>query len=94
MLVRGEIVFCAASFARSTTVLHELGHVLGLYHAPVGTNDLMDPNLSSRRATTFGPRETLALRMMLERRPGNRFPDSDRGLGASSARAEHIIVCH
>jgi len=95
MLVKGDIVFCDASIARNTiVVLHELGHAFGLGHAPVGTNDIMEPTLVPRRATTFGPRETLALRMMLERPPGNRFPDSDRGLSASSARAEHIIVCH
>jgi hypothetical protein len=92
-IVSGEIVYCSPQAARSSTVVHEVGHAFGLQHAPVGTNDVMAPTFGARRATTFGPRESLVMRMMLDRTPGNRFPDSDRTVSASSAIEERRTVC-
>jgi hypothetical protein len=92
VIVSGEIVFCDRQVARSPTVTHELGHAFGLEHAPAGSNDIMEPAFSSRRATSFGPRESLVMRMMLDRTPGNRFPDSDRTIAASALR-ERVTVC-
>lgn len=92
VIVSGEIVFCDRQVARSATVTHELGHAFGLEHAPTGSNDIMESTFGSRRATRFGPRESLVMRMMLDRAPGNRFPDSDRGIAASSVR-ERLTVC-
>ena len=94
VVVSGEIVYCSMQIARSSTVVHELGHAFGLQHAPSGSNDVMEPAFSSRRAAAFGPRESLVLRMMLDRDPGNRFPDSDRGLTVSTRFERRRIVCH
>jgi hypothetical protein len=40
----------------------------------------------------FSPAEKLALRLMYQRRPGNTFPDDDRGLGAAQA-GETVVLC-
>jgi hypothetical protein len=48
----------------------------------------------SRRATTLGPRESLVMRLMLDRPPGNRYPDNDRTATASSTRTETVTVCY
>jgi hypothetical protein len=92
VVLSGQIVYCRIQVARSATVTHELGHAFGLNHAPRGTNDVMEPTFTSGRAESFGPRESLVMRMMLDRTPGNRFPDSDRTIGASSVR-ERVTVC-
>jgi hypothetical protein len=36
---------------------------------------------------------SLVMRMMLDRPAGNRFPDSDRGVGGASATEERVTVC-
>jgi hypothetical protein len=92
-LVSAEVVFCSTSAARSATVGHELGHTFGLRHAP-DDRDLMFFQFSNRRATAFGPRESLLMRLMLDRPPGNRYPDNDRGATTSAAISERITVCH
>lgn len=93
VIVSGQIVFCDRQVARTSTVTHEVGHAFGLQHAPAGSNDVMEPAFGSRRATVFGPRESVVMQMMLDRAPGNRFPDSDRGIAASSAPRERTVVC-
>jgi hypothetical protein len=40
------------------------------------------------------PREALAMRLLLLRRPGNRFPDNDRDVSGSSATRRETIVCY
>ena len=36
VIVSGAILFCDMQIARSSTVVHELGHAFGLQHAPLG----------------------------------------------------------
>jgi hypothetical protein len=92
-LVSAEIVLCSMSIARTATIGHELGHTFGLRHSP-DADDIMFFRFGTRRATTFGPRESLLMRLMLDRFAGNRFPDDDRGATASSARSERLTVCY
>ncbi len=79
----GRMVFCSLDAARTPTAAHELGHTFGLRHSP-RDRDLMFGTFSGARSVRFGSRETLAIQLMLERRGGNRFPDSDRDVGAGS----------
>jgi hypothetical protein len=92
-LVSAEVVFCSFAAARSATVAHELGHTFGLRHSP-DDRDLMYFQFSSRRATTFGPRESLLMRLMLDRPPGNRFPDNDRSASAAGGTSERVTICY
>ena len=74
-------------------VLHELGHTLGLYHSS-STADVM--YCSSGRPFNFSPRETLTMKLVRQRRTGNRWPDNDRM--ASSPASLHsgdreVIAC-
>jgi hypothetical protein len=92
-LTRAEIILCSWAVAQSATVGHELGHTFGLRHSP-DDRELMYFQFGSRRATTFGARESLLMRLMLERPPGNRYPDDDRTAIAASARTERVTVCY
>jgi hypothetical protein len=77
------VTFCGIETAsRLSTVVHELGHSLGLRHS-AGEYDVMYP-YTSTRVETFSARERLALSLMLQRGPGNRFPDNDRSAGAAN----------
>jgi len=86
------IVFCQPDAARSITVAHELGHTFGLRHS-LSTADLMYSTFSASRSTTFSAREALVMRLMTERRGGNRFPDDDRQVSGTSASRTEVIVC-
>lgn len=93
-LVGGEIVSCVIDALYTSTVTHELGHSVGLQHAP-GELDVMAPFFSRRRSQDFTPREALAMRLMLTRRAGNRWPDNDRDTRPSSgALRSWTVVCH
>lgn len=86
------ITYCVEDAPRSPTVGHELGHVFGFGHSP-DVRDLMYPVFERSRPGSFSDREALLMRLMLQRRAGNRFPDSDRGPGASAAARERITYC-
>jgi hypothetical protein len=73
-------------------VTHELGHTLGLQHSP-RDREVMFRFFGARRSTRFGSREALMLRLMLERRAGNRFPDNDRAIAASGETGTVTIAC-
>jgi hypothetical protein len=90
-IVGGQIVFCELSTARSATAAHEVGHSLGLQHSN-SSRDLMYGTFVRGRPTSLTPREGLAVRLMLERRGGNRFPDNDRGVTVTGARTR-VTVC-
>ena len=73
----GRILYCSVAGARSVTLVqHELGHTWGLYHSP-SPADMMYCS-SSGRAAQFSSRERLVMKLMRQRRAGNRWPDDDR----------------
>lgn len=83
-IVSARIVYCVDDAPRSSTVTHELGHTFGLSHSP-NEREVMAPNFSRSRANDFSARESLAMQLMLQRRPGNRHPDNDRDMGSTQS---------
>jgi hypothetical protein len=67
------------------TLLHEMGHVMGLSHSP-STRDVMTPGAGpGTRVAEYQPDEATCLTMMyFHRRAGNLPPDRDPGAGARS----------
>jgi hypothetical protein len=90
--VRAVIVYCDPKWARTAVVSHEMGHTFGLYHSP-DSKELMYAFFDGHGAVDFGARESLEMRLMLQRPGGNQFPDDDRGVGATGVSGTHVIVC-
>ncbi len=89
----GSIVYCVPGAPRTGTVVHEMGHSFGLLHSPNRT-DLMYFSFVSGRSEIYTPREALAMRLMMDRPAGTRFPDNDRETsGATSEDFIHVIRC-
>jgi hypothetical protein len=77
---------------RTNTMLHELGHVLGLGHS-IDEADVMYVDGKRTDDRRFSERELVTLRMMyLRRRPGNTAPDRDPGLGPAAPAASTAIT--
>lgn len=74
----GEVVYCTLTVARTKTVIHELGHTLGLQHVYSYSHDVMNPQYTYDRRPRFTDREGLIMNLLFERPAGNRYPDSDR----------------
>lgn len=95
-ILEASIVFRSFSLARRVPlVLHELGHVFGLGHSP-RSGDVMWAGPELYETSDFSPREKLAIDLMLQRLPGNRFPDSDESVmsgAASAARGPSVLFC-
>lgn len=85
---RAEILGSRGSDYRST-LLHEMGHVLGVGHSPID-RDVMRPGGSATpggKAAEFQPDETRCFLMMYRhRRAGNFPPDRDPGVTSAAAR--------
>src|SRR6185436_18187550 len=90
--VRAVIVYCDPKSARTAVVSHEMGHTFGLYHSPV-SKELMYAFFDGHGAAEFGARESLEMRLMLQRPGGNQFPDDDRSVRATGVSGTHVIVC-
>jgi hypothetical protein len=77
---------------------HEIGHMLGLEHSTApGVMAVVDGVSIGffyfRANGDYSPTEKLVLRLMTERRAGNRFPDNDRTAAARSLQQRQRIVC-
>jgi hypothetical protein len=91
-IVGGRITFSGLRYARDVRfVTHELGHALGLQHSSDG-GDMMHFSCGVGCAEAFSERERLTIRLLLQRRPGNAYPDRDRALPAPSASGLSVIV--
>ncbi len=96
-IIGGEVKFIATTNIdggyRTNTLLHEIGHILGLGHSP-DPNDVMSVLPDRTTVRRYSGNEGLALTMMyVRRRAGNAFPDNER-LGLSSLRpSSETIAC-
>lgn len=80
-IVGGRIVYSNRPSFRPARdvryVAHELGHALGLQHSIVAT-DMMYYTAHLTSPEIFTEAEKLTIKLLLQREPGNRFPDRDR----------------
>jgi hypothetical protein len=86
-----RIVFVSLKVARIVSIVtHELAHTFGLEHSR-SAQDLMYPMVAEHKV--LSSRETLAIDLMLKRRPGNRFPDNDQAGAEAMSRYVDVVVC-
>ena len=91
-ITRAEITFCGTAIAATLgTVVHELGHTMGLRHS-LDRRDTMYPFPESSRAPAPTAREALTMSLMRARRSGTLWPDNDRDAGGAAAvRVETVV---
>lgn len=84
VVVGGRVVFATLTAARDARFLaHELGHALGLQHSTVPT-DMMFYACGEGSPFAFTANERRTIKLLLQRPPGNRFPDDDRSAGVET----------
>ena len=91
-IVRGVVAYCDPKAARNAVVGHELGHTFGLQHSPE-KGELMYRFFNGHGAVEFSARESLEMRLMLQRLAGNVFPDDDRAVAASARAGSDVTIC-
>ncbi|HYN02258.1 MAG TPA: matrixin family metalloprotease [Vicinamibacteria bacterium] len=89
---RGEITGGRGSDWRNT-LLHEMGHAIGLLHSP-NDRDVMTPGAGpGTRVAHYQEHESAALHMMYyHRSAGNRLPDKDPQLAGATAATPRVTV--
>ena len=91
-ITHSVIVYCDPRSARNSVVSHEMGHTFGLFHSPEKV-ELMYAFFNGHGAVDFSARESLEMRLMLQRVGGNQFPDDDRGVSVSGVTGSYVTVC-
>ena len=95
-IVRASVAFRSLDLVRRLPlVLHELGHVFGLAHSG-RSSDIMWTGPEIYSLDDYSARERLAMGLMLQRVPGNRLPDDDRGALTARTAAlprSSVIAC-
>lgn len=88
-VISAKIIFRSRAWgSRVNTFLHEMGHQIGLSH--IEGPDVM--NATANNATAFSERETIALRMMYERRTAGNAPPDKEGLTAASGALRTVVI--
>jgi len=91
-IVRAQIVYCDYKVARTAAASHEMGHTFGLFHS-LDKTELMYAFFNGHGGVDFSPRESLEMRLMLQRPAGNVFPDDDRAAAAAAGERTFTTVC-
>jgi hypothetical protein len=93
---RARITLRSVELARRLPLsVHELGHAFGLSHSP-RVGDVMWNGPELYDAADLSEREKLAVALMLQRTSGNRYPDTEDGIGTlrrSSTRRGSVVAC-